>query len=128
MAHFNRRVTNHVTRPLARRLPGFGVVIHTGRKSRRQYRTPVNVFQAPSGYVIALTYGADSDWVKNVLSADGCDLITRGRRHHLKSPRIVHDTSRDPVPSLVRPALRLLGVTDFLYLTHHPRDGSAERE
>ena len=117
MAHLNRRVTNHLTRPLARRLPGFGVVIHIGRTSKRQYRTPVNVFQAHNGYVIALTYGADSDWVKNVLDADGCDLITRGHRHQLGSPQIVHDTRRLPVPSIVRPALRVLRVTDFLYLT-----------
>jgi deazaflavin-dependent oxidoreductase (nitroreductase family) len=116
MAHFNRRVTNHLTRPLARRLPGFGVVIHTGRKSKREYQTPVNVFKAPGGYLIALTYGADSDWVKNVLAADGCDLITRGRGHLLRSPEIVHDPSRHTVPSVVRPVLRLLRVTDFMRL------------
>jgi hypothetical protein len=68
-AHFNRRVTNRLTRPLARRLPGFGVVVHRGRTSGREFETPVNVFNAPSGYAIALTYGSDSDWVKNVLSA-----------------------------------------------------------
>lgn len=116
MAHFNRRVTNHLTRPLARRLPGFGVVIHTGRKSRREYRTPVNVFKAPGGYVIALTYGPDADWVKNVLAADGCDLITRSRHQRLSSPQIVHDTSQQPVPPIVRPVLRLLRVNDFMHL------------
>ena len=116
MAHFNRRVTNHLTRPLARRLPGFGVVIHTGRKSKREYQTPVNVFKAPGGYLIALTYGTDADWVKNVLAADGCDLITRGRGHLLRSPEIVHDPSRHTVPSVVRPVLRLLRVTDFMHL------------
>jgi hypothetical protein len=42
LAHFNRRFTNHVARPLAMLLPGFGVVVHTGRRSGREYRTPVN--------------------------------------------------------------------------------------
>jgi deazaflavin-dependent oxidoreductase (nitroreductase family) len=116
MAHFNRRVTNRLTRPLAGRLPGFGVVIHSGRKSTRQYRTPVNVFEAPRGYVIALTYGAESDWVKNVVAAGGCELLTRGRRHQLSSPEIIRDNSRRPVPAVVRPVLRLLRVTEFLYL------------
>ncbi len=55
IAHFNRRFTNPVLQPLAARLPGFGVVVHTGRKSGREYRTPVNVFREPDGYVIALT-------------------------------------------------------------------------
>jgi deazaflavin-dependent oxidoreductase (nitroreductase family) len=69
MAWFNRHVTNRITRPLARSLPGFGVVEHAGRRSGRQYRTPVNVFRAGPSYVIALTYGVESDWVQNVLAA-----------------------------------------------------------
>ena len=116
MAHFNRRVTNHFARPLARWLPGFGVVLHTGRRSRRQYRTPVNVFAASGGYVIALTYGADSDWVKNVLAAGGCDLVRRGRLAHLTAPEIFHDESRRHVPRVVLAMLRLLGVADFMRL------------
>lgn len=116
MAHFNRRVTNHLTRPLARWLPGFGVVIHSGRKSKHQYRTPVNVFRVHDGYLIALTYGVDSDWVKNVRAAGGCELITRGRRRLLASPEILHDEQSRPAPAFVRPVLRVLRVTDFLQL------------
>jgi deazaflavin-dependent oxidoreductase (nitroreductase family) len=118
MARFNRRVTNHLTGPLATRLPGFGVVVHTGRRSKRRYRTPVNVFKAPGGYVIALTYGAESDWVRNLLAAGGCELLTRGHREHLTAPEVFHDESRRPVPLLVRPMLRLLGVADFIRLTN----------
>jgi hypothetical protein len=46
VARFNPRVTNRITRPLARWLPGFGVVEHAGRRSGRRYRTPVNVFRS----------------------------------------------------------------------------------
>jgi deazaflavin-dependent oxidoreductase (nitroreductase family) len=120
-ARFNRRVTNRLTRPLARRLPGFGVVVHRGRSSGRRYSTPVNVFAAPCGYVVALTYGADSEWVKNVLAAGGCELITRNRRHRLRSPRLVHDERRQSVPRVVRVALRLLRVSDFLHLDEPAR-------
>lgn len=80
MAHFNRRVANRLTRPLARCLPGFGIVVHEGRKSKREYRTPVNFLRAPDGYVIALTYGTESQWVRNVRTAGGCELITRVKR------------------------------------------------
>ena len=120
MAHFNRRVTNRLTRPFARWLPGFGIVVHEGRRSKREYRTPVNVFRAPDGYVIALTYGTESEWVRNVRAADGCELITRGRRTRLRSPEIRHDESRRLVPAPVRPVLRLLRVADFLHLTSDP--------
>jgi len=116
MARFNRRFTNRLTRPLARRLPGFGVVNHAGRRSSRRYERPVNVFRTADGYVIALTYGAKAEWVRNVLAADGCELVTRGRRHRLTAPAIVHDESRRLVPPLLRPILRLLRVADFLTL------------
>jgi deazaflavin-dependent oxidoreductase (nitroreductase family) len=116
MAHFNRRVTNRLTRPLARRLPGFGVVVHLGRNSGHEFQTPVNVFNAPRGYMIALTYGAESDWVKNVVAAGGCELITRGRRRQLTSPEIVRDDRQPPVPRTVRPLLRFMRVTEFLRL------------
>jgi deazaflavin-dependent oxidoreductase (nitroreductase family) len=115
-AHFNRHVTNRLTHPLARRFPGFGIVVHRGRESGHQFQTPVNVFTTPDGYTIALTYGAESDWVKNVLAAGGCGLITRGRRWELTSPELVHDAKQRPVPRVPRPFLRFMRVTEFLRL------------
>jgi deazaflavin-dependent oxidoreductase (nitroreductase family) len=115
MARFNRRVTNPLMRPLAGHLPGFGVVVHTGRVSGREYRTPVNVFKARDAYVVARVYGPDADWVRNVLAAGGCDLVTRGRRIPVTAA-LVHDESRRDMPLLVRPILRLLEVTDFVRL------------
>ena len=117
LAAFNRRVTNRVTRPLARRLPGFGIIVHRGRRSQREYRSPVNVFVAAGGYAVALTYGADSDWVKNVLAAGGCELVTRGRTVRLTAPELFHDETRRHVPRLVRPILRMMGVADFMRLS-----------
>src|ERR1700681_4045004 len=74
VAAFNLAVTNRITSRFANRLPGFGILTHVGRKSGRLYRTPVNVFRAPDGFLIALTYGRDSEWVRNVVSAGGCQL------------------------------------------------------
>jgi deazaflavin-dependent oxidoreductase (nitroreductase family) len=117
MARFNSRVTNHLMRPLATWAPGFGVVVHTGRRSGRTYRTPVNVFARGGGYVIALTYGADSDWVKNVTAAGRCELVTRRRRVPATRPEIFHDEHRREVSALARPMLRLLDVTAFMRLS-----------
>jgi deazaflavin-dependent oxidoreductase (nitroreductase family) len=114
LARFNLRVTNRVLGPLAERLPGFGIVIHVGRRSGTVRRTPVNVFRRGDRYVIALTYGADSQWVRNVLAAGELDVETRGRRVHLTEPRLVHDESRRLVPAPVRIPLRVADVSDFL--------------
>jgi deazaflavin-dependent oxidoreductase (nitroreductase family) len=116
ISRFNKRFTNRVTRPLAPHLPTFGVVHHTGRSSGRRYETPVNVFRRGDGFVVALTYGTQSDWVRNVLAAGGCELVTRGRRYRLDDPRVEHDESRSLAPAPTRPILRLLGAADFLRL------------
>jgi deazaflavin-dependent oxidoreductase (nitroreductase family) len=117
VAHFNRRVTNRITGPLAPWLPGFGVIVHVGRTSGREYRTPVNVFRHDGRRVVALTYGPHADWAQNVLAAGGCDLITRGARHRMADPQLVHDETRRRVPAPVRVPLRILGVDDFMLLS-----------
>ena len=114
LARFNLLVTNRVLGPLARRAPGFAIVSHVGRRSGRAYRTPVNLFRSGDRYVIALTYGADSQWVRNVLAARAVDIETRGQRLHLVDPEVVHDAQRSLVPKPVRHALRLANVTDFM--------------
>src|SRR5918994_3095981 len=117
IARMNRRVTNHLLSGLATRLPGFGVVVHAGRRSLRQYRTPVNVFRRGDRYIIALTYGPNADWVRNVLAHGGCTLETQGRTLRLSRPHLYHDESRRPVPAPVRLVLGLVNVNDFLELT-----------
>jgi deazaflavin-dependent oxidoreductase (nitroreductase family) len=114
LARFNLKVTNRVLGPLAERLPGFGIVIHRGRRSGREYRTPVNIFRHGDGYVIALTYGKDSQWVRNVLAAGELDVEIRGRRIHLTAPELVHDERRRLVPGPVRVPLHAAKVDDFL--------------
>jgi deazaflavin-dependent oxidoreductase (nitroreductase family) len=116
VARFNQRVTNRLLGPLAPCLPGFGVVLHTGRKTHRPYRTPVNVFRRPGGYIIALTYGPDADWVRNVMASGSCTLVTRGRALRLTQPRLFHDEQRRAMPAPVRVILGLNDVSDFLDL------------
>jgi deazaflavin-dependent oxidoreductase (nitroreductase family) len=116
VAAFNLAVTNRITSRFAARLPGFGILTHVGRKSGRVYRTPVNVFRAPEGFLIALTYGRDSEWVRNVEAAGGCELETRGVKYQLSSPTIVRDPTRRRLPLFVRIVLRLIGANDFMQL------------
>jgi deazaflavin-dependent oxidoreductase (nitroreductase family) len=116
IARFNKRFTNRLTGPLAPYLPGFGVVTHTGRRSGRTYQTPVNVFSRDDTFIFALTYGRDSQWVKNVLAAGGCELTTRGRRHRLTHPEVFRDERQRAAAPIARPILRLVGANDFLRL------------
>ena len=116
VGRWNKAGLNRVTRHIAPWMPGLGVVIHRGRRSGRRYQTPVNVFPADDGYIFALTYGPDTDWVRNVLAAGGCELRTRGRTVRLVSPRLYRDEDRRGIRPFERQVLRVLNVADFLSL------------
>jgi deazaflavin-dependent oxidoreductase (nitroreductase family) len=121
VASFNKRVTNRVTGPFARHLPGFAVVHHVGRRSARAYETPVNMFRRGDEYVFVLTYGSGADWVRNVEAAGGCDVETRGRTVPLVAPRRFTDPARQVVPRPVRAVLRALDVDEFVALRPAPQ-------
>jgi deazaflavin-dependent oxidoreductase (nitroreductase family) len=116
LARFNLRVTNPVLSRVAGHLPGFAILTHVGRRSGTTFETPVNIFRDGDRHVIALTYGRESQWVRNVVAAGGCEVLTRGRRLRLTDPEIVHDPERRLVPASVRVPLSLVGVEDFMVL------------
>jgi deazaflavin-dependent oxidoreductase (nitroreductase family) len=127
IARFNRRVTNRLTRHVAGWMPGFAIVIHVGRRSGRTYETPVNVLRDESRYVFALTYGPESDWVRNVLAAGGCRIRTRRRTVELRDPQRFGDPSRRLVPPPARWILGLIDVDQFLALSPADESDAAER-
>lgn len=114
LAKINIVFTNRITGLFAGWLPGFGILTHVGRKSGKRYQTPVNVFGPPNGFTIALTYSSQSEWVKNVLAAGGCELKTRGRKYQLSTPNVVCDPTRQRFPILVRIVLRIVGADEYL--------------
>lgn len=105
LARINRHVSNPVLGVMARYAPGFGIVVHTGRKSGRVYRAPVMVFERDGGYRIALTYGRDVDWLKNIRTAGTFEFETRGRTVTLTDPVVRRDASASWAPVGVRQAL-----------------------
>jgi hypothetical protein len=75
------------------------------------------VFGKPGGgFVIALTYGPDTDWLKNVNAAGGCTITTRGVSYRLENPKVVTDPHLTGMPAPVRIILRRIGVEQFLHL------------
>lgn len=114
LARLNRVGLNRVVRHIAWWMPGLGVIEHSGRRSGRTYRTPVNVFREEGGYLVVLAYGSDADWVRNVRAAGTCRLRTRGRWLDA-TPQVIHDETgrRAPVGGRL---LRRAGVHDFLKL------------
>jgi deazaflavin-dependent oxidoreductase (nitroreductase family) len=118
LALANKVGLNRAVKHVAPWLPTLGLVVHHGRKSGRRYETPIMVFRDGNRFLIALTYGGEhTDWVKNVVAADGCELRTGGRVYQTGSPRVYQDESRSGIRPLERQVLRLIGAAEFLSLT-----------
>jgi deazaflavin-dependent oxidoreductase (nitroreductase family) len=115
VARFNRYVTNPIARRIAGWAPMFAIVYHQGRRSGSRYSTPVNIFPTDEGFVIALTYGSDVDWVKNLMAARGGEIKHRSHTIRIAEPALIPtDTGMAATPRVVRLILRMINVTEFL--------------
>lgn len=85
LAHINKRIFN----PGQVRKGKYPVITHVGRSSGTRYQTPLDAYPTKTGYVLVARYGPESDWVRNVLSAESATLRIGGEDHELRSPRLV---------------------------------------
>jgi deazaflavin-dependent oxidoreductase (nitroreductase family) len=95
----------------------YSVVRHRGRTSGREYETPVGVVETDEGFLIALPYGQQSNWVRNVLAQGSAEIVHQGRTRSADRPEIV--AMRDVVdlfPASDRGAFRVFGVRSCLRL------------
>lgn len=88
VAHVNKSIVNPIQLRYAGLIPPMAIVEHTGRKSGRAYRTPVMALVSGKYGRIALPYGTDTDWVKNIQKAGQATLISRRKRFEITEPRI----------------------------------------
>ena len=109
MRAVNKRVVNPVQRLWAPWLPPLGLIVHRGRRSGAEYRSPVLAWRSGSRLYVVLYYGADAQWVRNVLAAGGGEVVRRGRRSRFTDVRVVRDGAEE-LPGVVRAASRGLPV------------------
>lgn len=91
VARFNKAVNNRVQGVYAWILPPWAVILHRGRRSGRSYRTPVLAFKRDRTLIVALLYGEESDWLRNMKN-EGGRVVRMGRTFAVSAPRVV-DTS-----------------------------------
>ena len=113
---FNRAVTNRLQRKSAGRPGAFASVMrHQGRTSGRTYETPMVPFAIDGGFVIPLPYGADTDWLKNVVARGSAVIVTDGRTVTVDRPEVIAtDTVSGAFPPSERRTHRWFGVTQCL--------------
>lgn len=82
------RATTTAALPLAgqRWNPIFSVVRHTGRKSGRTFEAPVAARRLDDGFVLALAFGKDAHWYRNLVAAGGGVIRWRGVDYPVGAP------------------------------------------
>ena len=117
--HFDRRVLN----PLVLRVAGrqhsadYATLHHVGRRSGRAYSTPVVAHLIAGGFLIALPYGVDTDWCRNLQAAGHGTLQRQGRTYSVGEPEVIDAaTAYSLLPPRVQRALRPFKIQHFLKL------------
>ena len=121
MAHkqirtFNKYITNRITRRFANSSRGpFGVIRHVGRRSGKPYETMLMIWPMGDDFVIALTYGPEVDWYRNLLAAGHASVLWHRKVYTIEKPEpIAKTTAMTAFPPFIRQILRRLSFHDFV--------------
>ena len=117
------RATSGLAMPLAgkRWNPIFAVVEHKGRRSGRDYETPVAARRVSNGFVISLAFGAQVDWYRNLIAAGGGKIRWRGREYPVSAPQAIDaSTARTAFHPIQRALLGVARVDGFIFVADAP--------
>ena len=110
----NKRIFN----PIELRRGKRPTLTHVGRKSGKEYVTPLDAHEVDDGFLFVLVYGSQCDWVQNILASGTATLRKGGSTLELENPRIV---SRDEAQSALGDRLKIPGgpikLEEFLLMS-----------
>ena len=108
---FNKYFTNRVLRVFAHRSHGpFAVIGHVGRRSGKPYETVIMVWPMGESFVIALTYGSQVDWLRNLLAAGGGTVFWHKKLYGVGKPEPIDaQTALLAFPAPLRLIFRTFG-------------------
>jgi len=98
-----------------------GEIRHIGRRSGKTYVTPVSAELVGDVALVPLTFGNQSDWVRNVRAVGGCALRVGGVNYIATEPEFLNRAEAKPIIAEAfsppqRVMLRMLGIKQFMRL------------
>jgi deazaflavin-dependent oxidoreductase (nitroreductase family) len=115
----NKYVVNPLMSTLAGRRYWYAAAIrHTGRKSGKQYSTPIGAEHVEDGFIIPLAYGTQVDWLRNVIAAGRATILAKGETYDVTEPEVIDAATA--LPSLSprrRRSFERLGIAHYLKVT-----------
>ena len=102
-------------------MPVVGVLRHRGRKSGREYATPLGMRPTVDGFVMPRTFSESAAWYRNVSASGWCEVTYLGRTYTLIDPDVIDYAAAAPAfPRYERLQFRLIGINEFLRLRRAP--------
>ena len=119
---FVKRFVNPLLRNFAFASRGpFALLRHVGRRSGKTYEIPIMVWRVEDGFVIALTYGPQVDWLRNLQAAEQGSLLWHKQEYVFQKPEFIDaKTALPALPPFIRQILRLRGAHEFVKLASQP--------
>ena len=121
-----RTFVKHFVNPLLRNFAHasrgpFALLRHVGRRSGKTYEIPIMVWWVEDGFVIALTYGPQVDWLRNLQAAGQGSLCWHKQEYVFQKPEFIDaKTALPALPPFIKQVLRLSGTHDFVKLSSQP--------
>src|SRR5712692_1552303 len=110
-------------------MPVVGVLRHRGRRSGREYVTPIGMRPLGDGFVIPRTFSDNAAWYQNVKAAGEGRITYLGRDYRVVEPEVVdYATARPAFPRYERAQFRLIGINEYLRLRAVPVDINQTRK
>jgi deazaflavin-dependent oxidoreductase (nitroreductase family) len=88
------RLISRLFNPMSMRTAGTpgafaSIIHHRGRRTGREFATPVGAVRTDDGFVITLPYGTRAHWVRNVLAAGSATLVNEGETYEVDGVEVV---------------------------------------
>jgi EmrB/QacA subfamily drug resistance transporter/deazaflavin-dependent oxidoreductase (nitroreductase family) len=110
-------------------MPVVGILHHRGRRSGREYATPIGMRPLGNGFVIPRTFGDNAAWYQNVKAAGEGRITYLGRNYRVVEPEVVdYPTAKPAFPRYELLQFRLIGVNEYLRLRAMPDDINHQRK
>jgi hypothetical protein len=119
--NLSKRTATSAFNPIGRVLAGhrwfklYGLLVHRGRSSGREYRTPLVIRPVEGGFVIPMPFGESTQWAKNILTGGVGQIVWNGRTWDVDSPELIDEAAAGPAFSRSqRAGIERFGIGSFL--------------
>lgn len=122
MRYVAKNVINRLTsRNAGSAKSSFALLRHVGRRSGKEFETPIMVSPLGEDFVFALTYGPKVDWYRNLQANGKGTLIWHGKTYTIEKVEPLDRSTGLHVHHLHEQAvLRIFNVQDFLRVKVSP--------